>query len=308
MQIAKDLAGSRLPRPTTCARRSQEVRALMASLREQFLAGCEANAVPRDVAESLWEENERSADYSFNKAHAACYAMIAYRTAYLKANHPEPYMAALISSVMQTKDRVPFYVNACGEMGIEVLPPDVNSSGQDFTVVEGTHPLRPDGGQGRGRGRGPRHRAGARGRRAVHDAVGLLRARGRAADQQARAREPRQVRRPRFHGRDARRDACRARGGRRGRAEDAGRRARGPGLDLRPRRQRRGGAAAAPSGRGRARARQEGAAGLREGDARALPHRSPAGRGRRSAAPPCRPAAARPGRAGASTRRSRSAA
>ena len=63
--------------------------------------------------------------------------MIAYRTAYLKANHPEPYMAALISSVMQTKDKVPFYVNACGEMGIEVLPPDVNSSGQDFRVVEG---------------------------------------------------------------------------------------------------------------------------------------------------------------------------
>ena len=80
---------------------------------------------------------EQAQDYSFNKAHAACYALIAYRTAWLKANHPCEYMAALISSVMNTKDRVPFYVNACDEIGIEVLPPDVNSSQIDFAVVEG---------------------------------------------------------------------------------------------------------------------------------------------------------------------------
>ena len=80
---------------------------------------------------------ESSQDYSFNKAHAACYALIAYRTAWLKANHPCEYMAALISSVMNTKDRVPFYVNACDEMGIDVLPPDVNESATDFAVVEG---------------------------------------------------------------------------------------------------------------------------------------------------------------------------
>ena len=80
---------------------------------------------------------ESSQDYSFNKAHSACYALIAYRTAWLKANYPCEYMAALISSVMNTKDRVPIYVNACDEMGIEVLPPDVNSSQVDFAVVEG---------------------------------------------------------------------------------------------------------------------------------------------------------------------------
>src|SRR3712207_6190826 len=80
---------------------------------------------------------EQAQDYSFNKSHAACYALIAYRTAYLKANHPAEYMAALISSVMHTKDRVPFYVAACDEMGIEVLPPDVNESAVDFAVVEG---------------------------------------------------------------------------------------------------------------------------------------------------------------------------
>ena len=80
---------------------------------------------------------EQSQDYSFNKAHAACYALIAYRTAWLRAHHPHEYMAALISSVMSTKDRVPFYVNACHELGIEVLPPDVNASQVDFAVVEG---------------------------------------------------------------------------------------------------------------------------------------------------------------------------
>ncbi len=79
-----------------------------------------------------------AADYAFNKAHAACYALIAYRTAYLRANYPAEYMAALISSVMSTKDRVPFYVTECADMGLEVLPPDVNSSRSDFTVVEGS--------------------------------------------------------------------------------------------------------------------------------------------------------------------------
>ena len=96
---------------------------------------------------------ESSQDYSFNKAHAACYALIAYRTAWLKANHPREYMAALISSVMNTKDRVPLYVNACREMGIEVLPPDVNFSQTDFAVVEGTDPLRAERGEERGRSR-----------------------------------------------------------------------------------------------------------------------------------------------------------
>ena len=80
---------------------------------------------------------EAAADYSFNRSHAACYGLIAYRTAYLKANYPAEYMAALISSVMSTKDKVPFFVSRCEEMNIKVLPPDVNESGHDFVVVEG---------------------------------------------------------------------------------------------------------------------------------------------------------------------------
>jgi DNA polymerase-3 subunit alpha len=109
----------------------------MASLKDKFIDGCTANGVATAVAQQLWKDMESSQDYSFNKAHAACYALIAYRTAWLKANHPQEYMAALISSVMNTKDKVPFYVNACQEMGIDVLPPDVNESQVDFAVVEG---------------------------------------------------------------------------------------------------------------------------------------------------------------------------
>src|SRR5205823_3979200 len=83
--------------------------------------GCAATNTTPDVAQQLWKDIEASQDYSFNKSHAAAYALIAYRTAWLKAHHPREYMAALISSVMNTKDRVPFYVNACDAMGLGML-------------------------------------------------------------------------------------------------------------------------------------------------------------------------------------------
>jgi DNA polymerase-3 subunit alpha len=138
MQIAKELAGF-TPAEAETLRKAigKKIHALMASLKDKFLEGCAANDVVPSVAQQLWKDMESSQDYSFNKAHAACYALIAYRTAWLKANHPREYMAALISSVMNTKDRVPFYVNACREMDIDVLPPDANSSRQDFAVVGG---------------------------------------------------------------------------------------------------------------------------------------------------------------------------
>jgi DNA polymerase III subunit alpha len=137
MEIAKHLAGFS-PAEADDLRKAigKKIHSLMASLKEKFVDGCVANGVTPAVAKQLWEDTEKSQDYSFNKSHAACYALIAYRTAWLKAHHPCEYMAALISSVMNTKDRVPFYVNACDEMGIEVLPPDVNSSDVDFAVVE----------------------------------------------------------------------------------------------------------------------------------------------------------------------------
>ncbi len=109
-------------------------RDLMATMKDKFMGGLEASGTARGVAKDLWKLNEAAADYSFNKSHAACYGLISYRTAYLKANYPAEYMAAVISSVMNTKDKVPFFVNRCAEMGIDVLPPDVNSSDHSFVV------------------------------------------------------------------------------------------------------------------------------------------------------------------------------
>jgi DNA polymerase III subunit alpha len=111
-------------------------RDLMATMKDKFMEGLKASDTAVDVAKDLWKLNEAAADYSFNKSHAACYGLISYRTAYLKANYPAEYMAAVISSVMSTKDKVPFFVNRCAEMGIDVLPPDVNVSDHSFVVSE----------------------------------------------------------------------------------------------------------------------------------------------------------------------------
>jgi DNA polymerase-3 subunit alpha len=138
MEIAKQIAGFS-PAEADDLRKAigKKIHELMASLKDKFLEGCAQNGVTPAVANQLWKDTEASQDYSFNKSHAAGYALIAYRTAWLRANHPREYMAALISSVMNTKDRVPFYVSACHELGIEVEPPDVNTSECDFAVVEG---------------------------------------------------------------------------------------------------------------------------------------------------------------------------
>ena len=138
MQIAKELAGFSGAKADDLRKAiGKKNRAAMAALKPEFVEGCRASGTSAEVIEFLWQTNEKSADYSFNKSHAACYALIAYRTAWLKANHPAEYMAALISSVMSTKDKVPFFVARCEEMGIEILPPDVNLSDHEFTVVDG---------------------------------------------------------------------------------------------------------------------------------------------------------------------------
>ena len=135
MQIAKELAGFSGAKADDLRKAiGKKNRAAMAALKSEFVEGCRASGTSPQVTEFLWQTNEKSADYSFNKSHAACYAMIAYRTAWLKANHTAEYMAALISSVMSTKDKVPFFVARCEEMGIEILPPDVNLSDHEFTV------------------------------------------------------------------------------------------------------------------------------------------------------------------------------
>jgi len=108
---------------------------LLAPLRDKFTQGCQQSQVTPEVAEELWNWMEKAGGYSFNKSHSACYSFLAFQTAYLKAHYPEAYMAALMSSVMNTKDRVPQYVAEARAMKIRVLPPDVNESGRRFTVV-----------------------------------------------------------------------------------------------------------------------------------------------------------------------------
>ncbi|MFN8162277.1 MAG: DNA polymerase III subunit alpha [Solirubrobacterales bacterium] len=137
MEIAKQMAGFS-PAEADDLRKAigKKKRDLMATMKAKFMEGMAASGTAAKVAADMWSLMEAAADYSFNKSHAACYALIAYRTAYLKANYPAEYMAAVISSVMNTKDKVPFFVNRCAEMGIDVLPPDVNSSDHSFVVNE----------------------------------------------------------------------------------------------------------------------------------------------------------------------------
>jgi DNA polymerase-3 subunit alpha len=138
MQISKELAGFSGAKADDLRKAiGKKNRVAMAALKPEFVEGCRASGTKPEVIEFLWQTNEKSADYSFNKSHAACYGLIAYRTAWLKANYAAEYMAALISSVMSTKDKVPFFVARCEEMGIEILPPDVNLSDHEFTVIEG---------------------------------------------------------------------------------------------------------------------------------------------------------------------------
>jgi DNA polymerase-3 subunit alpha len=138
MQIAKEVAGFSGAKADDLRKAiGKKNREAMAKLKPEFFEGCRASGTSQAVTETLWTTNERSADYSFNKSHSACYALIAYRTAWLKANYPAEYMAALISSVMDTKDRVPFFAAQAESMGIAILPPDVNLSDHEFVVVDG---------------------------------------------------------------------------------------------------------------------------------------------------------------------------
>jgi DNA polymerase-3 subunit alpha len=101
---------------------------------QKSIPGCIANGIPEAVAQSLYDEIVAFANYAFNKAHAVCYAVVAYQTAYLKCHYPKQYMAALMTSVIDSAAKIAGYISECKEMGIPVLPPDVNHSDDHFTV------------------------------------------------------------------------------------------------------------------------------------------------------------------------------
>ncbi len=108
----------------------------MARIEEAFVRGAVKNSVPKATAEKIFQDMARFAEYGFNKSHSAAYALIAYRTAYLKAHYPREYMAALLTSEMSKLEKMTVYVTECRAMGIKVLPPDVNESLAIFTVVK----------------------------------------------------------------------------------------------------------------------------------------------------------------------------
>lgn len=111
-------------------------RDVMAKMKKQFIDGGESfGGVPRHVMEKFWEDLMGFADYAFNKSHSACYGLIAYQTAYLKAHYPAAFMAALMTSDYNDTDRLTIEMSECQHMGIEVLPPDINESYLEFAVV-----------------------------------------------------------------------------------------------------------------------------------------------------------------------------
>ena len=104
---------------------------------ERGIAGCVKNGVSVEAAQSIYDEIYDFANYAFNKAHAAAYAVVAYQTAWFKCHHPREYMAALLTSVLDSSEKVAEYIAECREMKIPLLPPDINESQPDFSVSSG---------------------------------------------------------------------------------------------------------------------------------------------------------------------------
>ncbi len=143
MEIFRVLAGYSLGRADVVRRAMGKKKFdVLASERQNFVSGnaaagidgCIARGVPEDVANQLFSEMLDFANYAFTKAHAVSYAVIAYQTAYLKLRHPREYMAALLTSVLGSTGRISEYIAECRQLGITVLPPDINESNADFTV------------------------------------------------------------------------------------------------------------------------------------------------------------------------------
>jgi DNA polymerase-3 subunit alpha len=138
MQTAVAIAGFSMGEADTLRKvMGKKIREKVAAQREKFVAGAVAKGVERRAAEGLFEYVEPFADYGFNASHACAYGYVTYQTAYLMAHHPVEYMAAILTSVKDDKDRKPYYLYACRGMGIEVLPPDVNESDMDFAPAPG---------------------------------------------------------------------------------------------------------------------------------------------------------------------------
>lgn len=146
MQIVRDLGGYTLGRSDLVRRAmSKKKQAVMEKERANFVfgneeegvPGCAANGISEQVAGQIYEDMMDFAKYAFNKSHAACYAVVSYQTAYLKYYYPVEFMAALMTSVIDNPGKVSEYILVCRNMGIEILPPDINQGESGFSVSEG---------------------------------------------------------------------------------------------------------------------------------------------------------------------------
>jgi len=147
MQIVRDLGGYTLGRSDLVRRAmSKKKQHVMEVERENFIhgnkeeqvPGCIAKNIPEQVASKIYDEMMDFAKYAFNKSHAACYAVVAYQTAYLKHYYPVEFMAALITSVIDNPKKVSEYILVCRNMGIKILPPDINEGESGFSVQNGS--------------------------------------------------------------------------------------------------------------------------------------------------------------------------
>ena len=190
---------------------SKKIRDVMVKQKDLFIEGAKKNGISEDGANRIWEQIEPFAGYAFNKAHAACYALLAYQTAYLKTHYPVEYMTALSTSYVADTDKIALTLGECRRLGVAVLPPGhqperapvqrraVPAAGSPLKPVNGSrgpagHAIRVDRRQGCW-AREPSRAWSRSGRRTARsDPVGLLPPRGHASDQQAGGGEPDQVR------------------------------------------------------------------------------------------------------------------
>ncbi len=136
MEVVQKLAGFTLGHADIVRRAIGKKKLdVMEKEKQNFIKGCaEVNNIPQSLAEQIWEKINKFAGYGFNKSHSAAYGLLSYRTAFLKANYPQEFMAAVLTSELDKSDKVAFLINACRQSGIPVLPPDINKSDTNFTV------------------------------------------------------------------------------------------------------------------------------------------------------------------------------
>lgn len=144
MQISKEWCGFTGGQADTLRKAvGKKKMDLMLKIKPEFVEGAvKHGGAPAELAEKFWDQLVEFANYCFNKSHAACYALIAYWTAYLKAHYPDAFMAALMTSDQDDIDRLAIEISECRHMGLEVLAPDVNQSYQEFAVVPGENKIR----------------------------------------------------------------------------------------------------------------------------------------------------------------------